>query len=231
MDNATRGALLHDALSRFFTHAAEQTWRRPCCSRRLTRHGCSELAEQSLDEILADARGQTWLGSELLLEPKRLELRRILWRYLRWEMEQNEKHVRAGAGGCRSACVPACSRTRMQLGEIEFDRGDIRHQVPRIRRPGRGRHGRAIRFARTSWPRWTTRPPSTPAPGVGRRPPPGTTGSCSRCRSTPMPRSKIPGARTVRVEYRALKNPKAVHSLELYEFDKSLPASGARPGG
>ena len=33
--------------------------------------------------------------------------------------------------------------------------------------------------------------------------------------------TRFPGARTVRVEYRALKTPKAVHSLELFTFDKA----------
>ena len=95
MDHATRGALLHDALSRFFAHAVTRT-RLPFCSGRPTRTWVLELGEQALDETLAEARGKRWLGSDLLLEPKRLELRRILLGYLKWEMAENEKLFAGG---------------------------------------------------------------------------------------------------------------------------------------
>ena len=89
MDAITRGSLLHEALSRFFGRAAERGVS-PVLLRAADEEWVLQLAEQSLDETLAEARGKKWLGSDLLLEPKRLELRRILLSYVRWEMELNE---------------------------------------------------------------------------------------------------------------------------------------------
>src|SRR5439155_26197332 len=69
MDAATRGSLLHDALSRFFAHAAECLGT-PVLLRAGHAAMAIPLAERSLDEALEDARGKKWLGSELLLGPK-----------------------------------------------------------------------------------------------------------------------------------------------------------------
>jgi len=43
--------------------------------------------------------------------------------------------------------------------------------------------------------------------------------------------SKLPGVQAVRVEYRTLKKPGAVHSLELYKFDKTLKRAVEDPKG
>jgi hypothetical protein len=177
------------------------------------------LAEQSLDEALEDARGKKWLGSELLLEPKRLELWRILRGYVEWEIEQNERMFETGRGGLPKRIRTGVQSHELALGEIEFTRGDIRIKfrgfVDRVEvgvddRFDSSGFVAAVDYKTTVWS----------CPGSGK----GAAWDDGVVLQVPLYayalKAKLPGAHAVRVEYRALKKPQAVHSLELYQFDK-----------
>ena len=220
MDAPTRGSLLHDALSRLFNHLAGRIGS-PVLLREEHLGIALPLAEQSLDEAFADARGRLWLGSEVLLKPKRLELWRILRGYVEWEVEQNERLFRTGAGGLPKRVRTGVHSHEMELGEIEFTRGDIRFKfrgyVDRVeigvddRFEGAGNMVAAVDYKTTVWS----------CPGAGK----GAAWEDGVVLQVPLYAyalaDKLPGASAVRVEYRALKNPKPVHMLELYKYDKA----------
>ncbi len=89
MDPITRGSVLHETLRRFYDAAgarvggavflreADLDWAEP------------ELA-RALETTLRDAESRGWIGHPALRDAKRLELGRILVRYLRWEVQQHE---------------------------------------------------------------------------------------------------------------------------------------------
>jgi ATP-dependent helicase/DNAse subunit B len=218
MDAATRGSLLHEALGRFFHHAAERAGGRPVLIRAADQDWVLELGERSLDEILLEARGKKWLGSELLLEPKRLELRRILLGYLRWEMERNEALYVTGRGGKQKVVRTAVQAHEEELGEIEFVRGDLRLKfrgfVDRVEvgvdeRVDAGGYLVAVDYKTTKYS----------CPGAGK----GAAWDDGVVLQVPLYAyalaRKHPGTQALRVEYRALKTTEPVHSLELFTYD------------
>jgi hypothetical protein len=218
MDAATRGSLLHDALSRFFTHAATRLGS-PVLLRAADESWVVPLAEQALDEALAETRGRRWLGSDLLLGPKRLELRRILLGYLRWELGENERMFVEGRGGLPKRIRTGVRSHEEVLGEVAFERNGVgirfRGFVDRVEvgvddRFDASRFVAAVDYKTTIYS----------CPGSGK----GEAWIDGVVLQVPLYahalKQKIPGAETVRVEYRAMKKPKAVHSLELYTYDK-----------
>ena len=230
MDAATRGALLHDALSRFFGHAAECLGS-PVLLRASHAAMAIPLAERSLDEAFADARGRKWLGSELLLGPKRLEL----WRILRRLPRVGDRAERADVPHRRRQPAEARPHRRPVATRWRWARSSSSGATSAS---GSGASWTGSRSGSTtgstaacSWPRWTTRPRSIPAPAAGRARP-GTTAWCSRCRSTPtrLP-AKLPGTHAVRVEYRALKTPEAGPLARAVQVRQGLAPRGAGRGG
>jgi RecB family exonuclease len=219
MDAATRGALLHDALRRFFAQAQERCGS-PVLLRAADRGWVDDVAEQALDETLEAARGKRWLGNELLLGPKRLELRRILLGYLRWEIEQNDKMY----GGGRSA---AAKRVRTgvlsheeKLELIPFERNGVcitfRGSVDRVEigvEEGTSNFIAAVDYKTTRWS----------CPGKGDK----KAWDDHVVLQVPLYVHALtvrhPGMIPVRVEYRALKKPELVHSLELYTAGRNGP--------
>jgi len=222
MDAITRGSLLHEALSRFFGRAAERGVS-PVLLRAADEEWVLRLAEQSLDETLAEARGKKWLGSDLLLEPKRLELRRILLGYLSWEMELNESMFVAGKGGKPKRVRTGVKAHEEALGEIEFERDGVRIRfrgfVDRVEigvddRFDASGFVAAVDYKTTVWS----------CPGAGK----GAAWDDGVVLQVPLYAyalaKKLPGTQSLRVEYRALKKPDAVHSLELFTFDPKTRA-------
>ena len=217
MDAATRGGLLHEVLSRFFRHAAERGGS-PVLLRAADEGWVVPLADQALDETLAEARGKRWLGSELLLVPKRAELRRLLVGYLRWEMGENERMFVEGRGGLPKRVRTGVAAHEQPLGEIAFERGGVRIRfrgfVDRVEvgvdeRFDASRFVAAVDYKTTIWS----------CPGAGK----GAAWEDGVVLQVPLYAYALgqirPGAETVRVEYRALKKPRAVHSLELFTYD------------
>jgi ATP-dependent helicase/nuclease subunit B len=217
MDAATRGALLHDALSRFFAKAAERT-PSPVLLRETEAAWVLELAEQSLDETLAEARGKRWLGSELLLEPKRLELRRILLGYLKWEMAENEKLFAGGRSKAAKRVRTGVTAHEEELGVIEFERDGVRIRFRGfVDRVEKGVDDR-IDAAKTYMAAVDYKTTKYSCPGKGDN----KAWDDGVVLQVPLYAyalaRKYPGTHAVRVEYRALKKPEAVHMLELYSI-------------
>ena len=227
MDAATRGALLHDALSRFFTHAAARG-HTPVLLRAADEAWALELAEQALDETLEAARGRKWLGSELLLGPKRLELRRILLGYLRWEMELNDSLYGEGKGSKPKRVRTGVRAHEEPLGEIDFERDGLRLRfrgfVDRVEigvddRVDATGYVAAVDYKTTVYS----------CPGGGK----GAAWEDGVVLQVPLYAwalaKKMAGHQALRVEYRALKKPQAVHSLELFTFDPGTRSIKADP--
>ncbi|HEX3274222.1 MAG TPA: PD-(D/E)XK nuclease family protein [Gemmatimonadales bacterium] len=219
MDAATRGSLLHDALSRLFDHLAERL-PTPVLLRAADQAMAIPLAEQSLNEAFAAAAGGKWLGSPLLLEPKRLELWRILKGYVEWEIEQNEKACVAGKGAQAKHIRMGVHCHELPLGEVEFVRGDIRIRfrgfVDRVEfgadpRLPLGQFVAAVDYKTTIYS----------CPGAGK----AAAWDDGVVLQVPLYAYALarmwPEREAVRVEYRALKNLKTAHSLELYQYDRT----------
>lgn len=221
MDAATRGALLHDALSRFFAHAAGRA-QTPVLLRAADEAWVVETAERSLDETLEAARGRKWLGSELLLPPKRLELRRILLGYLRWEMELNESLFATGKGSKPKRVRTAVKAHEEALGEIEFERDGVRIRIRGfVDRVEVGADDRFDSSGLVAAVDYKTTVYSCPGAGKGAAWDDGVVLQVPLY-AWALAR-KMAGSRALRVEYRSLRKPQAVHSLELFTFD---PPSG-----
>jgi len=90
LDPATRGVVLHDALARFFTRAVERLGG-PVLLRPPDVAWARPLSLAALDEAIAAAGAETWLGHPALRDAKRDELRRLLDGYIAFEVEHNDK--------------------------------------------------------------------------------------------------------------------------------------------
>jgi hypothetical protein len=126
---------------------------------------------------------------------------------------------KTGTGGLPRRIRTGVQSHELPLGEIEFERDGVRIKfrgfVDRVEvgvdeRCDSKSFVAAIDYKTTVW--------SCPGAGVGAAWKDGVVLQVPLYAHAIA--TKLPGARTVRVEYRALKNPKAVHSLELYELDK-----------
>lgn len=221
MDQATRGALLHRALKRFYDRARERVGG-PVFLRRADLEWAIPLALGSVDAVLDAARGggREWLGHELLLPAKREELRRLIRRFVEWEAEQHEEMFDP-----RMKVPPKMVRTGVDQHEVGFDRVALerngvvfrfRGSVDRVEvgvddRFPSARLLAAVDYKTTKWS----------VPGGGDKEAwndhvvlqvPLYAYALSRIR---------PGMEPARIEYRAIANREAVHSLQLYRYDKS----------
>ena len=89
IDPAVRGKILHFALERFFVQARARVGG-PVYLREADRSWVGPLAEAALDEALAH-EGDGWVGHPAFRGARRAELRRLLIKYLDWEIGYNEE--------------------------------------------------------------------------------------------------------------------------------------------
>jgi len=91
MDAATWGTILHDALNRLYTAAGARAGS-PVFLREGDLEWVVPLAEQALGDALADQGSESWLGHPALRDAQRERLRRTLVEYVEWEvLDVNEK--------------------------------------------------------------------------------------------------------------------------------------------
>lgn len=90
MDHLVRGSVLHAALKRFYD-AARQRVGEPVFLSQLDMAWADPLMSAALDAALSEAERRTWIGHPALRGAKREELRRMLIRYLRFEIDNNEQ--------------------------------------------------------------------------------------------------------------------------------------------
>jgi hypothetical protein len=219
MDHATRGSVLHLALQHFYIGAKARVGGPvfllpPDCS------WAGEMLSQALDKALAESEWK-WLGHPVLRPAHRAELWRILDGYLEWEMKLHSDMIDPPRGA-RNA--PRMIRTGADEHELRFEdmvferdgiriryRGSIdRVDVSVDDRVAKGRFIAAIDYKTSVY--------STPGGGKAEA---WTEGVVLQ---VPLYahalRTLRPAQDIARVEYQALKQPKQVHSLQLYTIDR-----------
>jgi ATP-dependent helicase/nuclease subunit B len=220
MDAATRGSVLHDALRRFYSAAQVRTGG-PVFFRTPDLAWAHPTMVEALDQALADARGHQWLGNGLLLPAKREELRRMLERFLEWEVQEHEDMENPKKKNAPRMVRTAVTGHEVAFNDIVLDRGGVRFRfrgsVDRVeigvdeRLADPGRFIAAVDYKTTKYA----------VPGAGAK----EAWSDGVVLQVPLYAYALaqvrPGTETARVEYRALKKPESVHALELYQFDKN----------
>jgi len=218
MDAATRGTIWHDALRRFFEAAGRRVGG-PVFLREGDLAWAEPLLLESLDDALEDARKRRWVGHEALYTAKREELRRVLLKYLRWEVQEHEDMY-----STRKRKAPTVLRTGVVGHELAFadqvlDRDGVRFTFRGV--IDRVEQGIDERFAASDFvaavdyksSRWS-------APGGGDK----SAWDDDVVLQVPLYAHALsqlrPGSRVSRTEYRALRSCESVLDLHLYSVDK-----------
>ena len=221
MEPIVRGAVLHEALRLFYERAREH-FGGPVLLRASNAAWAYTALEAALNVALEEAGRTRWLGHPSLRDARRVELYRILQRYLKAEIEQNEALFET-----KKWKAFGVLRTGVERHEVEFDDVVIERAGVRFRLRGRmdrvevgvderlGEDAAVFRAAVD----YKTSEASTPGGGSREAWDDGVV------LQVPLYAHALerlePGARVARVEYRALKTGKAVHSLELHRVSKS----------
>lgn len=219
MDPATRGAILHDALRRFFEHARQEAGH-PV----FLRAGDSARAErelmQALDEALSEASAAQWVGHPALLPAKKAELQRILRGFLEWEIEQHEKMIEGKREPGKMIRTGADAHEE-KIDDVVLERDGIRIRfrgsIDRVevgvdeRFSGSDRFVAAVDY-KTS---------AGSAPGGGK----SAAWDDGVVLQVPLYAYALTRQRSgkvvARVEYRALRQRKSLHVLQPYTYDRN----------
>lgn len=220
MDPMTRGSILHDALRRFYTEEGVRTGG-PVFLRGADLTRALPLMEDALDAALADARGKVWLGHPSLQEAKRAELRRLLSRYLAFETEHNDKMYNNRTNNAyilRTGVV----EHELAFDGLVLDRGGVRFRFRgSIDRVESGVDERVPAGQFLAAVDYKTSASSAPGGGCRDRELPWADGVVLQVPLYAHALSQLrPDAVVARVEYRAIRQRKTVHSLELYQVDR-----------
>jgi hypothetical protein len=219
IDPATRGSVLHLALHHFYKEAKEKVGG-PVFLLEADSSWAEPMLERALDAALADSQWK-WLGHPVLRPAHRADLWRTLSGFMKWEMELHHDMTDPTT---KKRNAPKMVRTGADEHELTFDdmvfeqdgvrivyRGSIdRVDVSVDDRAERGRFLAAIDYKSSQY--------STPGAGKSEAWNDGVV------LQVPLYAHALqtlrPGKDIARVEYQTLKNPKQVHSLELYTIDK-----------
>lgn len=221
IDPRARGAVLHDALRRFYTGSSHRLGG-PVWLKREDSGWTMDLLQASLAEALAAAEGRVWLGHPALRSVKLRELQQQLEEYIAFEIDENEKSFEAATTAGKNI------RTVVSEHEVAFDqasleRGGItfryRGAVDRVelgaddRAPGDWLA--AVDYKNTIY--------SCPGGGHASA---WTDGVVLQIPLYAWALGQLrPNATVARVEYRAIKQARRVHSLSLVK----VSARGAAP--
>ncbi|KPJ85743.1 MAG: hypothetical protein AMS18_16070, partial [Gemmatimonas sp. SG8_17] len=229
MDPATRGSILHDALKRFFDRAGEIKGG-PVFLNREDAGWIEKEARVALEEAIAAARHEWWVGHESLIPAKREELKRILLGYLEWEVELHHRMTSSNRGNAPKMVRTAVAEHEMSFSRAVLDRGGVqvryrgfidRVEVGNDERVDSRHLVAAVDYKTTEF--------STPGEGNPKAWEDGVV------LQVPLYahalRTLVPGADVARVEYRALskRDDKAVHRLQLYEVNWKGPLLVQQP--
>ncbi len=113
MEPTTRGSLLHDALDRFFADARRRTGA-PAFLRETDRPWAEPALRDALDSAWSTLSSTEWLGSPALHDITRAELAAQLQRYLDFEIGYNEKSYNNKTNASRQIRMGAFA------GEMDF---------------------------------------------------------------------------------------------------------------
>jgi len=217
MDPATRGGILHLALSHFYKAAKDRAGG-PVFLVETDRAWAETMLEAALDHAL-DQSSWKWLGHPVLRPAHRAELSRLLHGFMSWEMQlHRDMHdVRSRKE------APNMIRTAADEHELPFD--DMIFERDGVRIRYRGSIDRVDVSIDERTPRkfvaaidYKSSIYSTPGSGEKKAWTDGVVLQVplyAHALKTLRPDHDI-----ARVEYETLKTPKRVHSLELYTIDK-----------
>ena len=221
VERTTSGIVLHKTLERFYD-AAKQKLGTPVFLRLEDETWAEPMLIACLDESLAFLSGEHRLGHPLLLEAKRAEFLRTAWRFLQWEMQFHDDMTNPMS---KARKAPTLVRTAVDEHELKFSdmtytQGDVTIRYGgTIDRVEVGIDPRAAGTAFVAAVDYKSTRSSTP--GAGQK------GAWSDGVVLQVPLyayalSKLrPTAEVARVQYLALKQREAVHSLELYTITKA----------
>jgi hypothetical protein len=227
MDNLVRGSVLHDALKRFYDAALEHTHGEPVFLGQFHASWAEPLLIQSLDAALTDAEEQTWIGHPALRQTKRRELRRMLLRFLRFEIDYNERMENNRTNNAKILRT-GVTEHELPFEDIVLERDGIRFRFRgSIDRVEQGVDERVDATAFIAAVDYKTTKYAVPAAGelggwddgvVLQVPLYAYALTCLK-----------PGSKVSRVEYRAVKNREVPHSLELVQVDRATKALSPNP--
>ena len=220
MDPATRGAILHDALARFFDAARDRTGG-PVFLRDADREWVRPAAETAVDQAIGAARAEGWIGHPTLEPAKRAELLRYLQGYLDWEIDLHEDMYDSNP----RKKGPTLVRTAVVEHEFAFDdavleRGGVKVRYRgRIDRVEQGCDERFDSGHYVSAVDYKTTKSSTPGKGELQA------WTDNIVLQIPLYahalRQQRPGCEVSCVEYRAIKSPATVHQLLFCKLRKT----------
>jgi hypothetical protein len=222
IDPAVRGRVLHDALARFYDGAVARVGG-PVFLRDADRTWVGPLLMGALDDAIARAREVLWIGAPALFEAKRAELRRLLTRYLDFEIGANEDSFAP-----RKRTRPKMLRTAVAEHEVEFtdvvlERGGVAFRFRgRIDRVEVGADERVPSGAFLAAVDYKTSRYAAPGGGDAKA---WSDGVVLQVPLYAYALTRLrPGSRVARVEYRAIKQREEVHSLQLVHVDRKAGA-------
>jgi hypothetical protein len=228
IDPLVRGAVLHDAMRRFYDVAKRRVGG-PVFLRQPDLDWVVAVIEDALEHAITATGTMAWLGPPALHRPRKAELLRLLASYVEWEIDHNEKHfnnrsprrgtLRTGvdahefAFGSMIGAEDPDDDVKLELGGVAFR---IRGSIDRVETGVDERLGTdaaafiaAVDYKSSTW--------STP--GSGRK----EAWADGVVLQVPLYahilERRRPGSKVARVEYRAMKQRDTVHSMELYRID------------
>ncbi len=212
MEATTRGTLLHDALDRFFA-AARSAFGSPALLFAAHADAARSIMDRALDDAWSALAATTWLGNPALHQLVRAELRRQLWTYLEFEIARVEDTANNKKKPAKQVRMGALEGERVfDNVSLEGDgvRFRLRGVIDRIdqgaddRLPDSARYVAAIDYKSSKY--------STPAAGKSE----GWTDGVvlqvplyAKALETLYPEHTL-----ARLEYRTLKKPESIHTLE-----------------
>ncbi|MEO7086689.1 MAG: PD-(D/E)XK nuclease family protein [Gemmatimonadaceae bacterium] len=212
MEPTTRGTILHDALRRFF-ESAEATLGAPVYLRPENTDLMGEPLERALDEAIATAGEREWLGAPALRSARRDELLRLLRGVIEYEITYNEQSSNNRTNSSKAMRAGVIAH-ELAFDDVVLERGGIRFRfrgsIDRVERGVDGRITGADQFVAAVDYKSTI----YSTPGSGKK----EAWDDRVVLQVPLYAYALerlyPGSRVARVEYRALKDPKAVHQLQ-----------------
>ncbi len=217
MEATTRGTLLHDALDRFFAYARTHFGGPPFLRASDIEWSGAALA-RALDGAWTALAPTTWLGNPALLELVRAELLAQLIKYVDFEIGQNEKSYDNRTKPSKQIRMAALEGERA-FDHVHFESGGVhfllRGAVDRVDIGVDDRIGNAAAYLAAI--DYKSSKYSTPAAGDKRGWDDGVV------LQVPLYARALqqlyPDHRLARLEYRTLKRPEAIHTLELHKLE------------
>lgn len=217
MDSMIVGTVLHDALRRFYDGEVARNGG-PVLLLAADQAAAIPRLHAALDEALTATGETTWLGHPSLAGAKRVDLTRMLTRYLAFEIEYNEKLFNNQTNNAY-VLRTAVESHELSFRDIVLERGGVRFRfrgsIDRVEvgvddRVDSARYVAAVDYKTSKYT----------VPGSGRKEA-WEDGVVLQVPLYAYALSQLrPGTEISRVEYRAVKQRSVLHSLQLVEVDR-----------